>query len=120
LFRWAFFNSLIEGRDMERPRVFIIDDEKGVGEMCADYLKPAYRVKTFRFNRRMSESRGLLFRRVLEAAATQLPPIYKELVAKPPQPNPLGSEEPSATPATLGCWEFRERIRRKTLDRINP
>ena len=32
---------------LEKPLIFIVDDEQGVAEMCADYLKPAYQVQVY-------------------------------------------------------------------------
>ena len=43
----------------------------------------------FRFNRRSSKSRGLLFQRLLSAAITQRPPFYWEIVGRPDGQTPL-------------------------------
>lgn len=32
---------------MDQQKIFIVDDEEGVANMCADYLKPAYKVQVF-------------------------------------------------------------------------
>lgn len=32
---------------MERPEVFVVDDEKGITDLCTDILKPDFGVKTF-------------------------------------------------------------------------
>jgi hypothetical protein len=47
----------------------------------------------FRFNRRRSRSRGLLFYRVLELAVAHEPVRYRDLVLQPPDPH-------GSTPAT--------------------
>lgn len=43
----------------------------------------------FRFNRRTSKSRGLLFQRLLSAAITRPPPFYWEIVGRPDGQTPL-------------------------------
>lgn len=49
---------------------------------------------TFRFNRRSSRSRGLLFYRLLSQAAVAAPVTYRTITQrKPVEPNPLGSVE---------------------------
>ena len=53
---------------------------QGVG---ADHLQAYLNEFVFRFNRRRSRSRGLLFYRLLELAITHEPVRYRELVANP-------------------------------------
>lgn len=53
----------------------------------------------FRFNRRRSRSRGLVFYRVLELAAAHHPVRYRDLIATPrPTPRPARRHEPADTP----------------------
>ena len=59
----------------------------------------------FRFNRRTSRSRGLVFRRVLELAVTHEPVRYRELVLKPgaeeaPAPRPRRARPPTQSRAS--------------------
>ena len=81
------------------------------GAVEADYLQGYLDEFAFRFNRRKSEFRGLLFRRLLEQAVQVEPVSYKSLIAnpalnsRPPLP-PGGSParavsiDAAATPAT--------------------
>jgi len=57
----------------------------------------------FRFNRRGSKARGMLFYRLLQQAAGADPLTYQELVAssKPKRVKPKGVPGPRAQPATL-------------------
>ena len=71
------------------------------GAVEADHLQGYLDEFAFRFNRRKSEFRGLLFRRLLEQAVQAEPVSYKSLVAnpapksKPPRP-PGGSQARAA------------------------
>ena len=65
----------------------------------------------FRFNRRLSRSRGLVFSRVLELAVVHEPVRYKDLVATqrsrvmPPTPPQAGAHPPSLErPRTDRPW----------------
>lgn len=53
------------------------------GSVGADHLQAYLDEFTFRFNRRRSRSRGLLFRRLLEQAVEAPPATYRSLVAAP-------------------------------------
>jgi transposase-like protein len=59
---------------------------------------------TFRFNRRRSRSRGLLFYRVLELAAGHDPVRYRDLIASQPR-----LRAPSAPPSARGRPPSMER-----------
>ena len=59
---------------------------------------------TFRFNRRRSRSRGLLFYRVLELAAGPDPVRYRDLIASQPR-----LRAPSAPPPARGRPPSMER-----------
>jgi transposase-like protein len=61
------------------------------GAVEADHLGEYLNEFVFRFNRRRSRSRGLLFHRVLELAVAHDPVRYRELVVNP---------KPKATPPT--------------------
>ncbi|MGH7745806.1 MAG: IS1595 family transposase [Candidatus Dormibacteria bacterium] len=63
----------------------------------------------FRFNRRPSRSRGLLFYRVLELAVAHQPVRYRDLVA-----NPRPKRSP---PATLGRWGQPPSLERPPANR---
>jgi len=52
-----------------------------VSEKHLDYYLDEY---TFRFNRRTSKARGLLFYRILEQAVRQTPTTFREIVGKQP------------------------------------
>ena len=68
---------------------------------------PAYLNEfAFRFNRRRSRSRGLVFYRVLELAVTHEPVRYSELIA-----NPRPSEAPRRPPTHSGRPRSLERPR---------
>jgi hypothetical protein len=56
----------------------------------------------FRFNRRRSRSRGLVFYRVLELAVAHQPVRYQDLIAtKRPSSTPLPAPQNRGTPPTL-------------------
>jgi hypothetical protein len=56
----------------------------------------------FRFNRRRSRSRGLVFHRVLELAVTHRPVRYRDLVRNPaPSPGPRRPPGNRGKPPTL-------------------
>ena len=58
------------------------------GAVESDHLQGYLDEFTFRFNRRRSDFRGLLFRRLLEQAVQTSPVTYRSLVANPaPKPN---------------------------------
>ncbi len=66
----------------------------------------------FRFNRRTSRSRGLVFRRVLELAVTHEPVRYRELVLNPepkkhPPPGPGGRGHPPSLERPLANRPWR-------------
>jgi transposase-like protein len=71
------------------------------GSVEADHLEQYLNEFVFRFNRRSSRSRGLLFHRVLELAVGHTPVHYRDLVvnpapkAKPPLP-PRGRGHPQS------------------------
>jgi transposase-like protein len=59
-----------------------------------DYYLDEY---TFRFNRRHSKARGLLFHRLIEQAADTGPTTYRQIVGGPPQEPPATENAPEAT-----------------------
>ena len=83
------------------------------GAVEDDHLQGYLDEFAFRFNRRKSEFRGLLFRRLLEQAVLVGPITYRSLVTNPipklnkPQPPPdhlLGPVSLEPTPKTLHPW----------------
>ena len=61
----------------------------------------------FRFNRRTSRSRGLVFYRVLELAVSHQPVRYRDLIIEPtPKKNPPTG---LAVEATHGAWNAHRR-----------
>lgn len=80
------------------------------GAVEADHLQAYLDEFGFRFNRRRSEFRGLVFRRLLEHAVQVGPVTYRSLVAnpspkrtKPRPPTPCGT----ATPSLATTWPLR-------------
>ena len=74
------------------------------GAVEGDHLQAYLDEFAFRFNRRKSEFRGLLFRRLLEQAVRTAPVTYQSLVVNPAPkskpPLPPGGSRPRATPIT--------------------
>ena len=74
------------------------------GAVEGDHLQAYLDEFTFRFNRRKSEFRGLLFRRLLEQAVQASPVTYESLVVNPAPkskpPLPPGGSRPRATSIT--------------------
>ena len=74
------------------------------GAVEGDHLQAYLDEFAFRFNRRKSEFRGLLFRRLLEQAVQAGPVTYQSLVVNPAPkskpPLPPGGSRPRATPIT--------------------
>ena len=64
------------------------------GGVGADHLQSYLDEFCFRFNRRHSRARGLLFYRLLQYAATAPPLTYRQLVANP---NPKAIKPPGLT-----------------------
>lgn len=73
------------------------------GSYSADHLQAYLDEFVFRFNRRTSRQRGLLFYRLLEAAAGADPVTYQDLVAnpKPKTTPPKGVPGPKPQPGSL-------------------
>ncbi len=72
------------------------------GSVDAAHLQSYLDEFVFRFNRRRSRSRGMLFYRVLELAVAHTPIRYRDLVADP-QPKSVPPKPPSSPghPPTL-------------------
>jgi transposase-like protein len=73
------------------------------GRVDAEHMQSYLEEFCFRFNRRHSHARGLLFYRLLQYAASAQPLTYRQLVANP-QPQtikPPGVKEPRSRPRSL-------------------
>jgi len=73
------------------------------GGVGADHLQAYLNEFCFRFNRRRSRARGLLFYRLLQYAAGAVPVMYRQLVAhpRPKAVMPPGLKGPRSRPASL-------------------
>jgi transposase-like protein len=83
------------------------------GAVEADHLQGYLDEFAFRFNRRRSEFRGLLFRRLLEQAVQVGPVTYRSLVVnpapkrkkpEPPTDHRVGPASLAITPETIHPW----------------
>lgn len=89
------------------------------GAVEGDHLQAYLDEFAFRFNRRRSEFRGLLFRRLLEQAVESAPVTYESLVVNPAPkrrpPLPTGGSTPRVTPITatgsVGRYPWRSHNR---------
>jgi len=73
------------------------------GRVDAEHIQAYLEEFCFRFNRRHSRARGLLFYRLLQYAAGAAPLTYKQLVASPSPKavKPPGVHGPRSRPASL-------------------
>ena len=84
------------------------------GGVASDHLQGYLDEFTFRFNRRSSGFRGLLFRRLLEQAVHTNPISYRSLVANPapksvpPPPGPAHSVSPASLTVTSSVRPWRD------------
>ncbi len=84
------------------------------GAVESDHLQGYLDEFTFRFNRRHSASRGLLFRRLLEPAVQTSPITYRSLVAKPapkslpPRPLSVHHVHPTSLAVTSSARPWRD------------
>jgi hypothetical protein len=81
--------SALACRPKSKLRGVVEADETYQGAVSRKHL-PAYLEEyAFRFNRRTSKSRGLLFQRLLTAAVARPSPFYWEIVGRPDGQTPL-------------------------------
>ena len=78
------------------------------GSVAEAHLQSYLNEFTFRFNRRGSRSRGLVFYRVLELAVAHDPVRYRELVAGP-RPKATPPKPPGIDRATRRAWTAHQR-----------
>ena len=84
------------------------------GAVESDHLQGYLDEFTFRFNRRQSTFRGLLFRRLLEQAVQTRPTTYRSLVANPtpkkvpPQPPKVHHAGPTSLAVSSSCRPWRD------------
>ena len=87
------------------------------GAVESDHLQGYLDEFTFRFNRRHSAFRGLLFRRLLEQAVQTSPMTYRSLVANPvpksvpPRPPPAHHVSPTSLAVTSSARPWRDHNR---------
>jgi hypothetical protein len=87
------------------------------GAVESDHLQGCLDEFTFRFNRRRSDFRGLLFRRLLEQAVQTGPLSYRSLVENPapkplpPRPQPVHRVSPASLAVTSSVRPWRDHNR---------
>jgi len=87
------------------------------GGVAMDHLQGYLDEFAFRFNRRRSEHRGLLFRRLLEQAVETDPVTYEQLVANPtPKPNKPMPPAPATRRTAPRTLAAQPRTRRPWRD----